>query len=200
MRSVGRLVAIVLVLGLVGLTGYVGVKLASIDPTPEVQFERVGPATLESIRELADLTTVEMVQYTTVEKGSDRGWLNWASGDRIYMFAVAKIGAGVDLAALDEGSFVVDQQTGGVLISLPAAKITYVSIDNEASHVYDRETGVFTKGDPNLEKAARLAAEEILVQAALDQGIIERAEDAAGRFIGEFLKGLGYTKVTVVTA
>jgi hypothetical protein len=141
-----------------------------------------------------------MVQYTTVEKGSDRGWLNWASGDRIYMFAVAKIGAGVDLAALDEGSFVVDQQTGGVLISLPAAKITYVSIDNEASHVYDRETGVFTKGDPNLEKAARLAAEEILVQAALDQGIIERAEDAAGRFIGEFLKGLGYTKVTVVTA
>src|SRR3989304_10365844 len=127
MRSVGRLVAIVLVLGLVGLTGYVGVRLASIAPTPEVQFERVGPATLESIRELADLTTVEMVQYTTVEKGSDRGWLNWASGDRIYMFAVAKIGAGVDLAALDEGSFVVEPQTGGVVMRLPRGHLTSAS-------------------------------------------------------------------------
>ena len=37
-----------------------------------------------------------MVEYTTIEKGNDFGWLNWARGDRIFLFAVARIGAGVE--------------------------------------------------------------------------------------------------------
>ncbi|MGH8875473.1 MAG: DUF4230 domain-containing protein, partial [Acidimicrobiia bacterium] len=192
------LFALLLLALLVGsyLLGRVDV-LALFDDNGE--FQRVGPTTVQSIRSLAELTTVEMVEYTTVEKGDDRGWLDWARGDRIYMLAVARIGAGVDLSQLGEEDFEVDTETGSVRVSLPGAQITYVALDNEATHVFDRDTGLFTRGDPQLESAARLAAEEILLQGALEQGILERASSTAEQVITQFLESLGYTDVTVVT-
>ncbi|MDH4308862.1 MAG: hypothetical protein OEX04_15450, partial [Acidimicrobiia bacterium] len=55
---------------------------------PDGEFTRVGEVTVETITNLAELTTVEVVEYTTVEKGNDEGLLNWAVGDKIEMFAV----------------------------------------------------------------------------------------------------------------
>jgi len=137
-----------------------------------------------------------MVEYTTVVKGDDRGWLNWAAGDRIEMFAVARIGAGVDLDAIEEGDLLVDE--GRVVLRLPAAKLTYVSVDNEATHVYNRDTGVFTKGNPDLERSARLAAEELLTAQAIEQGILEMAEQRAVSILTDLIISLGYTEVDVV--
>ena len=54
-------------------------------------------------------------------------------------FAVARIGARVDLDAIQEGDLLVDE--GRVVLRLPAAMLTYVSVDNEATHVYNRDTG-----------------------------------------------------------
>ncbi len=164
---------------------------------PERPFERVGPVAIETIRDLAQLTTVEKVAYTTVEKGTDRGWLNWAAGDSISMFAVAEIGAGIDLAGLDGDDVQSDTETASITIRLPKAEITHVSVDNEATHVYDRSTGVFTRGDPDLERAARLAAEEILVQEVIADGILEDAQASAITVLTDFLKALGYEQVTI---
>ncbi|HEY5651334.1 MAG TPA: DUF4230 domain-containing protein, partial [Acidimicrobiia bacterium] len=68
----------------------------------------------------------------------------------------------------------------------------------EATHVYNRDTGVFTKGDPDLERSARLAAEEVLLTQALDAGLLERAEERAVSVIEGLIRSLGYTDVTVV--
>ena len=160
------------------------------------EFTEFAPVTLQTIRLVAELTTVEMVEYTTVVKGDDRGWLNWAAGDRIEMFAVARIGAGVDLDAIEEGDLLVEE--GRVVLRLPAAKLTYVSVDNEATHVYNRDTGVFTKGNPDLERSARLAAEELLTAQAIEQGILEMAEQRAVSILTDLIISLGYTEVDVV--
>jgi hypothetical protein len=141
-----------------------------------------------------------MVEYTTIEKGDDRGWLNWATGDRIAMFAVARIEAGIDLALLEDDDIDADRETGRVRLILPPAQITNVAVDNEATSVFDRDTGVFTKGDPDLERAARLAAEEILVVQAEEQGILQMAEDRAVLVLTDLLRGLGYTDIEVVVA
>lgn len=170
----------------------------AVDVTPERPFEKVGPVAIETIRDLATLTTVEMVSYTTVEKGTDRGWLNWATGDAISMFAVAEIGAGVDLTGVTDGDVDQDTETASIVIRLPAPEITYIAVDNEATHVYDRSTGVFTRGDPNLERAARLAAEEILVAEVLEQGILDEARASAVTVLTDFLKALGYESVTIL--
>lgn len=164
----------------------------------EGDYTEYGPVTLQTIRLVAELTTVEMVQYTTVVKGNDRGWLNWARGDRIEMFAVARIGAGIDLDAIAPEDLFVDREAGRVVLRLPSADITYVAVDNEATHVYDRDTGVFTKGDPDLERAARLAAEELLVAQALDDGILNTAEERSVEILTDLIMSLGYDDVEVV--
>ena len=162
-------------------------------------YTQVGPSVVESVREVAQLTTVEMVEYTTVEKGNDYGWLNWARGDRIFLFAVARIGGGIDMDLMTRESFAVDEENGSVTVELPPAEIIFIEVDTDATQVYDRDTGLFTKGDTQLETEARQVAEEILVGAALEHGILEKARDNAETTIERFLMGLGYTEVVFVT-
>ena len=132
-----------------------------------------------------------------VEKGTQSGILNWATGDSLTLLAVARIGAGVDLSTLDSDSFDVNQETGVVTVFLPEAEIQYIAVDNEATQVLDRSTGLFTKGDPRLETDARQVAEGALLDQALATGIIDDATDNAIEVLTNFLLGLGYTDVRV---
>jgi hypothetical protein len=166
---------------------------AVFEPEP---FEEIGPVVISSIRDMSNLTTVETVQYTIVEKGTDRGWLEWARGDSLQLFAVARIGAGIDMSGISVRNVSLDDQ-GVVEITVPAAEIQYVSVDSEATQILDRETGLFTKGDPRLETDARQVAEEVLVQAAVDEGVLTDAEASARQVLTDFLLGLGYRDVVV---
>lgn len=166
--------------------------------TGEGPYTRLGPVTVQTVRELAELTTIEVVEFTSIEKGEDRGWLNWATGDRIAMLVVARIGAGVDLAGITEEDISVDPEIGRAVVRIPSAEITYVAPDTEATQVYDRDTGLFTKGDPQLERAARLAAEEVLTLQALEGGLLANAEERAVVVLTNLIEGLGYTDVEVV--
>lgn len=204
-------IPLAIVLGVVAMFVVIGMwlvsslrDLADAVPTPadlaEVfepePYEEIGPVVISSLRDLSNLTTVETVQYTIVDKGTDRGWLDWARGDSLQLFAVAKIGAGIDLSRVTVRNVSLDDQ-GVVEITVPAAEIQYVSVDNEATQILDRETGLFTKGDPRLETDARQVAEEVLVEGALDDGILVDAEANARQVLTDFLLGLGYRDVVV---
>ena len=197
-------VILVLVVGL-GLLTFWGIRtLISAIPTPgdiaEVfepePYEEIGPVTITAIRDLAQLTTVETVQYTIVEKGTDEGWLAWARGDSLRMFTVARIGAGVDLSQLTVRDINVDQN-GVVDIRLPAATIQYVDPDEDATQVLQRDVGIFTSGDPGLESDVRRIADEVLVENAIEKGILEEAENNARSVLTDFLLSLGYVDVSV---
>lgn len=166
---------------------------AALEPEP---YEEIGPVVVRSIRDLANLTTVELVEYTIVTKGTDGGFLAWARGDSLELFAVARIGAGVDLGEVTVRSFDVSAD-GVVELVVPGAEIQYVDVDNEATQILDRETGLFTRGDPRLETDARRVADDTLRQAALDSGIIEMAEENAAEVISNFLLSLGYRDVII---
>lgn len=162
------------------------------------EYTEVGQSVVEQVRNVAQLTTVEVIESTMIEKGNDFGWLNWARGDRIFMFVVAKIGAGIDFQRFYEDSFEVDTATGTVTVELPPAEIIYVSLDSEQTQVIDRSTGILTRGDPQLESDARQVAEEVLRQSAIDAGILDRAETNARSVIEGLLLELGYTRVVFV--
>ncbi|MEX2251369.1 MAG: DUF4230 domain-containing protein [Acidimicrobiia bacterium] len=206
-----RFIPIAIGLGVVALFVVLGMfvisslrNLADAVPTPSdlaavfepEPYEEIGPVIISSIRDMSNLTTVETVQYTIVDKGTDRGWLSWARGDSLQLFAVAKIGAGIDLSQITVRNVSLDSE-GVVEINVPAAEIQYVSVDNEATQILDRETGLFTKGDPRLETDARQVAEEVLVQSALDDGLLVKAEANARQVLTDFLMGLGYRDVVV---
>ncbi len=167
--------------------------VAALAPAPYLE---IGPVVVRSVRDLAELTTVEMVEYTIVEQGTDEGWLAWARGDNLRLMAVANIGAGVDLAGIVTNDFFVSED-GIVEVTVPAAEIQYVAVDNEATQVLDRDKGLFTKGDPQLESEARRIAQTVLVDSALEQGILTQAEDSARKVLTNFLTGLGYADVLV---
>jgi hypothetical protein len=159
------------------------------------KYSEVGQSVVDKVRDIAALTTVEVVESTTIEKGNDFGWLNWARGDRVFMFVVAKIGAGIDFESFYTESFDVDRESGTVTVRMPPAHITYVAMDNTQTQVIDRNTGVFTKGDPKLESDARQVAEKVLRNAAIEAGILDRAEKNARTLIEGLLLELGYTRV-----
>lgn len=198
------MIILVVVVGL-GLLAWWGLRtVISAIPTPgEIAsvfepepYEEIGPVTITAIRDLAQLTTVETVQYTVVEKGTDEGWLAWARGDSLRMFAVARIGAGVDLGSLTVRDITVGTD-GVVEMTLPAAAIQYVDPDEDATQVLERDVGIFTSGDPGLESDVRRIADEVLVENAIDEGILERAEENARSVLTDFLLSLGYEDVAV---
>lgn len=108
---------------------------------------------------------------------------------------VAKIGAGIDFEQFYTESFEVDIESGTVFVEMPRAQITYVAIDNAQTQVIDRDTGLFTKGDPKLESDARQVAEQVLRDAAIEAGILDRAQKNARTIIEGLLLELGYTRV-----
>lgn len=194
---------VVALLGAVGFFSFVAGKAqpiltppTTLLPEPE-EFVRASPVTVETVRSLAELTTVEVVSHTTIEKGTDAGWLNWATGDQLTLFVLAEIGAGVDLSTMSEDAIAFDEVAGTVTITLPRAEVLYIAVDNDASHVYDRDTGLFTRADPNLERSARQVAEEVLRQQALDEGLLQEAEEGAEFILTGFLSTLGYEDITI---
>lgn len=195
---------LVLVIGL-GLLTFWGVRaVISAIPTPSdianvfepEPYEEIGPVTITAIRDLAQLTTVETVQYTIVEKGTDEGWLAWARGDSLRMFAVARIGAGVDLSQLTVRDVSVGDD-GVVDLRVPAATIQYVDPDEDATQILERDVGIFTSGDPGLESDVRRIADEVLVDNAIEAGILEEAENNARSVLTDFLLSVGYADVVV---
>lgn len=189
-------VVVIVVGGVLWLAG----QITGLNPFATRDIERVGPTVVQSVRDLSDLTTVEFVEYTTIEKGRDAGILNFIRGDKVFLFAVARVGAGIDLSQLRESAVDVDQERRVVRIELPPAQILYVALDNEATQVYDRDTGLFTKGDKTLESEARLAAENVLREQAYAGGILDRATENAKHTLTTFLRGLGFEHVTIVGA
>jgi hypothetical protein len=164
-----------------------------LEPEPYLE---IGPVVVRSVRDLAQLTTVEVVEYTIVEQGTDEGWLQWARGDSLRLIAVANIGAGVDLAEIGVDNFSVSED-GVVEVILPPAEVQYIAVDGDATQVLDRDKGLFTKGDPQLESEARRIAETVLVENATDEGILTKAEDNARLVMTNFLTSLGYEDVIV---
>jgi uncharacterized protein YggE len=64
--------------------------------------------------------------------------------------------------------------------------------------VYNRETGLLTHGDINLETTARQAAEQQIRQAALEDGILRQAQANAENYMQSLLNKLGYSQVIFI--
>jgi hypothetical protein len=163
------------------------------------EYQDVGIVVVDELQELAELTTVEMVETTTIERGDDHGFLNLVLGDRLHLLAVARIGAGVDLSRLTEGSFTVDHETGVVTVEIPRAEVFYAYLDSDSTSVLDRDTGLLTKGDDQLESVTREEAERILEAQAIEAGILDHAQENAEEVLAGFLRSMGYTDVVVDT-
>ena len=114
-------------------------------------------------------------------------------GDRLLFVAHGIVIAGVDLAKL--GPKDMWTQEGVLYVNLPDAEIFIATLDNEKSYVYDRDTGLLTHGDINLETNARQVAEDEIAKAALEDGILRQANQNAENYMYRLLRDLGFPEV-----
>jgi hypothetical protein len=170
----------------------------ALAPIAEVPIAENGTVVIEALRNASDLATAEAVSYVTIERGVDTGILDWATGDRVGMLVVANVGAGIDLADIGPEDVVADPMTGEITITMPEPRVLYVDVDEEATTVFDRDTGFFVDPDPGLEQQARQEAEGLLESRAVEAGLLDRAAERAEVVITQLAEAFGYETITVI--
>lgn len=156
-------------------------------PTPTII---VDPVVI--IRQVRSLARLETIQYSiqrviTAEVGG--GAFSFLFRDRLLFIAHGTVIAGVDLEKLRPDDIQVRDNV--LYMQLPESEIFVAALDNEKSYIYDRDRGILTRGDIQLETAARRASEKEIRQSALDDGILEIAQQNAENFLYRLLMDLG---------
>lgn len=155
------------------------------------------PDPVTIVHEVQDLARLETASYSfekvlRAEREQDLLW--GVFGETMLFVAHGEVVAGVDLEKMNEEDVqVVDPDT--VMVHMPEPEIFYVVLDNQRSYVADRDTGLLTQADPQLETIVRRRADEELRRAAEESDILERADENATAYMRDFLQSLGFEEV-----
>jgi hypothetical protein len=166
-----------------------------LNPTPTII-----PDPVTYINEIRALARLETIQYTvekvvTIEQG--QGTFGFLFGDKILFVGHGRVIAGIDMEKLQPED--MRYENGVLTVKLPPAEIFIAALDNEKSRVYDRETGALTKPDINLETLVRQSAEQEILKAALEDGILEQAQANAEAYLFKFFAALGFPNTIFIT-
>ncbi len=165
-----------------------------LNPTPTII-----PDPVTYINEVRALARLETIQYSiekviTAEIG--QGTFDFLFGDRLLFVAHGVVIAGIDMEKI--GPEQLRLENGVLYVTLPPAEIFVATLDNQKSYVYDRDTGILSKGVQDLETLARQSAEDEIRRAALEDGILQQAQTNAENYLFRFFQALGYDNVIFV--
>lgn len=170
------------------LSNHLGTQIAQvIEPTPTVIVDPV--TIIHQVRSLARLETIQYSIEKVVTAENGQGSLAFLLGDRLLFVAHGIVIAGVDLEKLGADDLTVNDNV--LYVQLPEAEIFIATLDNENSYVYERDTGLLTKGDLNLETTARRVAEQEIEKAAIEDGILDIAQKNAENYLYRILREIG---------
>ncbi len=197
--AIGAYAAVYSVLGSVNqfgnLVAGISTEIAdALNPTPTILPDPV--TIIRSVRSLARLETIQYSVEKIITAEVGQGVFGFLVGDRLLFVAHGDVIAGIDLEKLaPEDLWVID---GILYVDLPTAEIFIATLDNDLSYVYDRDTGIFTKGNIELETLARQAAEEEILKAAITSGILVQAKINAENYLWRLFNTLGYPEIIFV--
>lgn len=162
-----------------------------LEPTPTIVPDPV--SIIHEIRTLARLETIQYTVEKVITADSGREDLKALFGDKLLFVAHGEVTAGINLEKL--GLNDVQLQGKAVTIKLPEPEVLVYRLDNQASFVYDRQTGLLVKQDTQLETLARQKAEEEIYNTAIADGILNQARINAENYLDRLIRSLGYEEV-----
>ena len=165
-----------------------------LNPTPTIIPDPV--TYINEIRALARLETIQYSIEKVITGETGGGTFATLFGDRILFVGHGTVIAGIDMDKLAPEH--MRYENGVLTVQLPPTEIFIATLDNEKSYVYDRQTGVLTRPDPNLETLVRQRAEEEILKAALEDGILEQARINAEAYLFKFFAALGFPNTIFV--
>jgi hypothetical protein len=166
-----------------------------LNPTPTILPDPV--TIIHKVRSLSRLETATHTIEKIITAESQQGPFAFLFGDRLILVAHGQVIAGVDLAKLEESDIAVDEE-GRVDVVLPEAEVFVTALDSERSYVFHRDTGVIGM-KVDLETEARQAAEEEILKAALEEGILDMAQANAESYVRHLILMLGFKEVHIDT-
>lgn len=152
------------------------------------------------VRDLNRLETATMrvVSVSTISQTYDL-IPDALAGDALTLYAAGDVIAGVDLSLLQKDD--IHREPGGtIVVHLPPPQLLISRLDNRASHVIDRRTGVFRRADVGMEGRARQYAEQNIRNEAVRKGILPLAQQNAEARVAGLLHTLGAMNVRFVDA
>ena len=172
-------------------------KLPDLSRT--VSVVRPMPNVLVSVRELARLeaTTFHLERVIDLTDKQELLFGLVQAEDAILLIAAADVTAGIDLEELRDTDVIVDAVAKRARIFLPAAKVLSTRLDSEHTYVHTRKTGILAKRQESLETRARAEAEKSMEAAALQGGILSKAQTEAAKTVESLVRSLGYSDVVV---
>ncbi|MDQ5854697.1 MAG: DUF4230 domain-containing protein [Chloroflexota bacterium] len=156
------------------------------------------PAVVRQIKALNRLETTTFVMEKVIAAGQEGNPLyNLLFGDKLLLIAHGQVIAGFDLSRLRDEDINLSPDGETATITLPPAEILVSRLDNEKTSVYDQQRGLLNRGDVGLESEARRVAEQEILRAACDEGILARAAEEGQRDLSELVRALGFKQVTI---
>ncbi|MDQ3008032.1 MAG: DUF4230 domain-containing protein [bacterium] len=137
----------------------------------------------------------------TIEKIIDAGTVpnnalgEFLYGDRILLIAHGEVISGFDLSKLQNED--VQLRNKNITVTLPPPQILVARLDSEKTRVYDRQQGLLSRGDKDLETNARMAAEQSIKEAACESEILTLASNNARTQLTAILKAVGFETVVI---
>ena len=159
-----------------------------LHPTPTVIPDPV--TYINQIQALARLETIQysIEQVVTVE--TNQGSLAFLFGNKMLCQVHGTVIAGIDMSKIQPGD--LSMQTGVLYVKLPSSEVFITSLDESKTQIYNIQNGLFVKPDPNLVLTCLQGAKDKITQAALDDGILNIANQNAQTYLTRFFGALGY--------
>jgi len=190
-------VALLILLGIGAAAWYVAHRLEQIATTAITRKEEMADigTLVTRVRDLNRLETATMrvASVSTVTQTYDL-IPNALAGDELTLYSAGDVIAGVDLSLL-KADDVHREADGTIVVRLPPPQLLVSRLDNRASHVIERKTGVFRRADVGMEGRARQYAEQNIRNEAVRRGILQLAQKNAEGRVADLLHTLGAAKV-----
>jgi len=148
-----------------------------------------------SLREMNELVTVEYVVNKIIKANDDKTW--YKIGDRkILMTCEATLKAGIDFSKINTDDIKIDEKE--IVLRLPHASLFSINIKPEDIKVAYEEVGALRNNFSSQERNALAGQAQAQIQESVDSlGVLQTAETNASIFVSNFLRNLGYKKITV---
>src|SRR5512145_373049 len=165
-----------------------------LNPTPTIIADPI--TYINEVRALARLETIQYSIEKVITGETGGGTFQSLFGDKILFVGHGTVIAGIDMEKLQPED--MRFENGVLTVRLPPAEVFIATLDNEKSYVYDRDTGILAKPDVNLETLVRQRAEEEILKAAIEDGILDQAQINAEAYLFKFFAALGFPNTIFV--
>ncbi|MFT3945764.1 MAG: DUF4230 domain-containing protein [Agriterribacter sp.] len=148
-----------------------------------------------ALKEMNELVTVEYVVSKIIKASDNQTW--YKIGDRkILMTCDATLKAGIDFSKITASDIKINEKE--ITIILSKARLFSLNIKPEDIKVAYQEIGAFRNEFSSQERNMLAAQAQNQIEASIDSlGILQTAETNASLFVSNFLRNLGYEKISI---